>query len=70
MSAQTAVKEAEKKARSTLRQDGLANIVAGVALAIMAPFFLDDRLGFLLIMGTGLYVFCRKSSVGGLFIRG
>jgi hypothetical protein len=57
MSDQTTVKEVEKKAKSTLRQDGLATFVAGVAFAIMAPFFLDDRLGFLLILGTGLYVF-------------
>jgi hypothetical protein len=57
MSNQTSVKDAEKKARSTLRQDGLATIIAGVAFAIMAPFFLDDRMGFLLILGTGLYVF-------------
>jgi len=57
MSNQATVKEVEKKARSTLRQDGLATFVAGVAFAIMAPFFLDDRLGFLLILGTGLYVF-------------
>jgi len=57
MSDQATVKEVEKKARSTLRLDGLATFVAGVAFAIMAPFFLDDRLGFLLILGTGLYVF-------------
>lgn len=54
---QAAVKEVERKARSILRQDGLATFVAGVAFAIMAPFFLDGRLGFLLILGTGLYVF-------------
>jgi len=52
-----AVREIEKRARSALRQDGLAIIIAGIALAIMAPFFLDDRLGFLLILGTGFYVF-------------
>jgi hypothetical protein len=61
------MKEAEKKARSTLRQDGLATIVAGFAFAIMAPFFLDDRMGFLLVLGTGLYVylpeFLRKKYV-------
>jgi hypothetical protein len=52
-----AVKEVEKNARSTLRQDGLATVAAGFAFVIMAPFFLDDRMGFLLILGTGLYVF-------------
>jgi uncharacterized membrane protein len=57
MSEQIAMKEIEKKARGTLRQDGLATIIAGVALAIMAPFFLDDRLGWMLILGSGLYVF-------------
>jgi len=57
---QATVKEVEKKARSTLRQDGLATFVAGVAFAIIAPFFLDDRLGFLLILGTGLYVFLAE----------
>ncbi len=51
------VREVEKRARSALRQDGLAIIIAGIAFAIMAPFFLDDRLGFLLILGTGFYVF-------------
>lgn len=51
------VKEVEKRARRALRQDGLAIIIAGVAFAIIAPFFLDERLGFLLILGTGLYVF-------------
>ncbi len=57
MNEQVAVKEVEKKVRSALRQDGLATVIAGVAFAIMAPFFLDDRLGFLLILGTALYVF-------------
>lgn len=57
MSEQIVVKEIEKKARGTLRRDGLATIIAGVALAIMAPFFLDDRLGWMLILGSGLYVF-------------
>ena len=57
MSERIPVKEVKKKARSILRQDGLATIVAGFALAIMAPFFLDDRMGFLLVLGTGLYVF-------------
>lgn len=57
MSEQTLVKEVKKKARSVLRQNGLATLIAGVAFAIMAPFFLDDRMGFLLILGTGLYVF-------------
>ena len=57
MSDPVAVKEIEKNTRSALRQDGLATIVAGFAFAIMAPFFLDGRLGFLLILGTGLYVF-------------
>ena len=57
MSEEVVTKEVEKKARSALRQDGLATIIAGFAFAIMAPFFLDDRLGFLLILGTGLYVF-------------
>ncbi|KPJ71946.1 hypothetical protein AMJ52_07970 [candidate division TA06 bacterium DG_78] len=52
-----AVGEVEKRARSALRQDGMAIIIAGVAFAILAPFFLDDRLGFLFILGTGLYVF-------------
>lgn len=57
MSGRIAIKEVEGKARGILRQDGLATVVAGIAFAIMAPFFLDDRLGFLLILGTGLYVF-------------
>lgn len=57
MNEQMSMKEIEKKARSTLRRDGLATIIAGVALAIMAPFFLDDRLGWMLILGSGLYVF-------------
>ncbi|MDH4212184.1 MAG: hypothetical protein OEV79_12135 [candidate division WOR-3 bacterium] len=57
MSEQIVMKEIEKKARSTLRRDGLATIIAGVALAIMAPFFLDDRLGWMLVLGSGLYVF-------------
>ncbi len=57
MSEQIAVKDLEKKARGMLRQDGLATIIAGFAFAVMAPFFLDDRLGFSLILGTGLYVF-------------
>ena len=57
MSEQILVKEVKKKARSVLRQNGLATLIAGVAFAIMAPFFLDDRMGFLLILGTGLYVF-------------
>lgn len=51
------VKEVEKRARRALRQDGLAIIIAGVAFAIIAPFFLDERLGILFILGTGLYVF-------------
>jgi uncharacterized membrane protein len=57
MSEQIPVNEVEKKARVVLRQDGLATIIAGFAFAVMAPFFLDDRLGFLLILGTGLYFF-------------
>lgn len=52
-----AMKKVEKRARRALRQDGLAVVLAGIAFAIMAPFFLDDRLGFSLILGTGLYVF-------------
>ena len=57
MKSPVAVKKVEQRARRALRQDGLAIILAGIAFAIMAPFFLDDRLGFLLILGTGLYVF-------------
>lgn len=57
MTEQIAVKEIEKKARKAARQDGVATIIAGFALALLAPFFLDDRFGVTLILGTGLYVF-------------
>lgn len=57
MTEQIAVKEIEKKARKAARQDGIATIIAGFALALLAPFFLDDRFGVMLILGTGMYVF-------------
>ncbi|UCD05580.1 MAG: hypothetical protein JSV98_10805 [candidate division WOR-3 bacterium] len=57
MTEQITVKEIEKKARKAARQDGIATIIAGFALALLSPFFLDDRFGVMLILGTGLYVF-------------
>ncbi len=57
MSEQVGMKDIEKKARSALRQDGIATMIAGLSFVLIAPFFLDDRFGMMLILGTGLYVF-------------
>lgn len=48
-------REASKKIRKALRQDGLDFIVGGLALAVVAIFFLDIRHGWAYVVAVGLH---------------
>ena len=59
--------EASRKIRKALRQDGLDFIIGGIALAIVAIFFLDIRHGWAYVVAIGLHAsllpFLRRRSV-------
>ncbi len=56
MTMQTDLNDIEQKARRTFQEDGLTILFAGVALAMIAIFFIDIRHGWVFALGVALAI--------------
>ncbi len=56
MTTQTDLNDIERKARRVFQQDGLTILFAGVALAMIAIFFIDIRHGWVFALGVALAI--------------
>ncbi|MHC4325467.1 MAG: hypothetical protein ACYSUX_14475, partial [Planctomycetota bacterium] len=56
MTTQTDLNGIEQKARRVFQQDGLTILFAGIALAMIAIFFIDIRHGWVFALGIALAI--------------